>query len=127
MEFKNSIEFFNYCQELYLKLLEEQYPDMEQGSGLHNFALKSLVLLRNSEFLIPNTCDYYALEDSSIYLSQRDDRLLFIEDMKNAEDIFMFILTNSRGYTNEKDGLHWRRVPVWDSKKQEWKQKNNIV
>lgn len=79
-------------------------------------------LTAGNYFLIPGTNEYYALNDSSIYKWKRDDRLLFIEDMKKSKDIFMFILTNSRFYTNEKDGLYWRRVPVWESKKEEWKQ-----
>lgn len=127
MEFNNSIKFFNYCQELYLEILEKQYPDMEQGL-FSEFTLDALSYLTAGNcFLISGTNEYYALNDSDIYKWKRNDRLLFIEDMKKSQDVFMFILTNSRGYTNEKDGLHWRRVPVWDLKKQEWKQKNNLI
>ena len=111
MDFKNSIDFFNYCEKLYLKIMKKQYPDMEQGSAMYSLCLKSLDYLSpGSYFLIPNTNEYYSLTDSDIVMWNRNDRLLFIDDMNKSEDIFKFILLNSRHFYKDKS---WRRVSAW--------------
>ena len=99
MKFINAIEFFDYCQKLYADIMEKQYPDMEEGSALYHFYIKSLEYLSAGKyFLKPNTTEYYSLNDSDIFLWKRDDRILFIDEMKKSKDIFKFILLNSRGY-----------------------------
>ena len=45
MKFINSIEFFDYCQELYANIMEKQYSDKEQGSALYHLYIKSLEYL----------------------------------------------------------------------------------
>ena len=128
MKFINSIEFFDYCQELYANIMEKQYSDMEQGSALYHLYIKSLEYLSSGKyFLMPNTNEYYSLNDSDIFLWKRDDRLLFIDEIKKSEDVFKFVLSNSRGYTNEVHGLHWRRIPVWESKKEIWDRNRLLI
>lgn len=128
MEFKHAWEFFSYCRNLYIELLEEQYPDVIQSSCFQDCYIKSLQSLKVGKyFLKPNTNEYYNLTDVDIEISKKNDRLLFIEDMKNSKDVFKFILLNSASYIPESKGLYWRKVPFWTSKRKEWIKVNNIT
>ena len=128
LKFINSIEFFTYCRKLYSQLMENQYPNMEQSSGLYDMFIKSFDYLQSGKhFLKPNTNIYYGLNDVDCDIDNNDERLLFINDMKSSNDIFQFILQNSRGYTHESHGLHYRRVPVWEKFKNEWSNLNKKI